>query len=125
MSQQELRECIDGVLLVDTRTPEEYSVSHLPGAVNWFDYKTQSLPTSFTDHLASGGSIVFYCSIGYRSGEATARAREVVGANHSLYNLRGGIFQWANEGGPLEGGERVHGYDDEWEQLLLPEKRMP
>jgi rhodanese-related sulfurtransferase len=125
IGQPELRESLDGVLLVDTRTPEEYAVSHLPGAVNWPDYKTAPLPQSVHAQLADGGPVVFYCSIGYRSGEATVRAEEVLGTGHALYNLRGGIFQWANEGGTLEGGERVHGYDEEWDQLLLPERRLP
>jgi rhodanese-related sulfurtransferase len=125
ITRGELSALSDEVLLVDTRSGEECAVSHLPGAVNWSDYKTGPLPDSVHSHLATGKPVVFYCSIGYRSGEATVRAVEMLGAGHSLYNLRGGIFQWANEGGTLEGGDRVHGYDEEWKQWLLPEKRQP
>ncbi|MBP9948055.1 MAG: rhodanese-like domain-containing protein [Vicinamibacteria bacterium] len=108
---------------MDTRTEEEFATSHLPGAINWPDYKSGELPIAAGQHVGADKPVVFYCSIGYRSGEATVRAAKLLDPNAKLFNLRGGIFQWANEGGPLEGGDRVHGYDEEWGQLLKPERR--
>ncbi len=123
ITQDALLASEDSILLVDTRTIEEYAVSHLPGAINWSEFRTEPIPESVSHHLAEGGTVVFYCSIGYRSGEAAMRAEELLGRGHSLYNLRGGIFQWANEGRTLEGGDRVHGFDAEWGRLLDPSVR--
>jgi len=129
MTQETLRSEYSSVLLVDARTVEEYAVSRLPGAINWPDYESTNPPDSIRAHLADSKPVVFYCSIGYRSGEAYVRAAELLGNQETLHNLRGGIFQWANEGGSLEGGNRVHGYNEEWERLLKAdvraERQMP
>lgn len=130
ITQPELRALLDGpargdVLLVDTRTREEYAVSHLQGAINWPDYAAGDVPENLRLHVEEGKPAVFYCSIGYRSGEAAVLARSALDGDAPLLNLRGGIFQWANEGGALEGGARVHPYDDEWGRLLRPELRAP
>lgn len=110
-------------LFVDTRAEEEFAVSRLAGALNWPDYKSGDLPEAVRRHAAEGKTVVFYCSIGYRSGEATVRAAKMLGPEAKAFNLRGGIFQWANEGGALEGSDRVHGYDEAWGKLLKPERR--
>lgn len=123
VGQRELRENLDGYLLVDVRSVEEFAVSRIPGATNWPDYKGGSLPAAVVSGAAKGKSVVLYCSIGYRSGEAAVRAAELLGGDVAVFNLRGGIFQWANEGGPLEGSQRVHGYDAEWSMLLDPARR--
>lgn len=114
-----------GTLPVDTRAPEEFAVSRLPGAIPWAPEDFGRVPESVRDAVARGDRIVFYCSIGERSGEAAERAAEALGAQAKLFNLYGGIFGWANAGGALEGGERVHGYDARWERLLRPDLRAP
>lgn len=108
-----------GVMLVDTRAPSEFLVSHLPGAIHWPDFGNQPLPTSVTLHVQSGGTVVFYCSIGYRSGEACVQAASLHPGGNFL-NLRGGIFQWSNEGRTLAGGNLVHGFNSRWERHLRP-----
>lgn len=123
VKQEDVRREPQVYLLVDTRIPEEFAVSHLPEAINWPGYKKDELPPKVAEAVNRGRDVVFYCSIGYRSGEAAMRAAELLGGTEHLWNLRGGIFQWANEGGPLEGGEKVHGYNSRWEKFLLPEKR--
>jgi rhodanese-related sulfurtransferase len=45
----------DKILLVDTRSPEAYGRSHIPGAVN-IPHRTMS--TATTDHLDKGALIV-------------------------------------------------------------------
>jgi len=64
--------------------------------------------------------IVVYCSVGVRSARL-ARALSATGAKQ-VFNLRGGIFEWANRGLPLVGpagpARSVHGYDAEWAVLL-------
>jgi len=118
-----------GVLLVDTRTADEYVVSHLPGAVSWNPYIQRELPANVSAFAREGGHLVFYCSIGYRSGYAAQRAAELLeqgGADTgALCNLRGGIFLWANEGGLLEGGSQVHPYNAKWGRLLRDDLRAP
>ena len=125
LSQSELAEDPQDYLIVDTRSEEEFAVSRLPGCVNWPAYQTSELPEEVNQAAASGKPIVFYCSIGYRSGEAAMRAIRLLETQSPIYNVRGGVFQWANEDRPLEGSDRVHGFDQEWIQFLRPEKRHP
>jgi len=125
IGQETVRQNPGDYLLVDTRSAEEIEVSRLPDAVRWTAYAEGSLPRPVREAADSGRPVVFYCSIGYRSGEAALRAAEQLGPQARVYNLRGGIFQWANEGGTLKGGDSVHGYDREWEEFLRPELRHP
>lgn len=128
ITQTELRDLLASgreVLIVDVRTVEEYAVSRLPGAVSWPDYRTAPPPAELVEHASLGRPVVFYCSIGYRSGEAAVRAARVLPEPSSLLNLRGGIFQWANEGQRLDGGVTVHGFDETWSRWLRPELRAP
>lgn len=113
------------VLLVDTRAEQEYRVSHLPHAVLWADFENADPPDRVLKHARSGQPVVFYCSIGYRSGMAASRVVQVAQPHWQIFNLKGGIFQWANEDQPLEGGPLVHGFDHEWSQLLRPDLRAP
>jgi rhodanese-related sulfurtransferase len=48
----------DKLLLVDTRSPEAYRKSHIPGAMN-IPHRTMSNAT--TAHLDKGALIVTYC----------------------------------------------------------------
>lgn len=109
------------VLLVDTRAQAEIDASRIPGAIAWPRYRWTTPPPEVRRHAEEGGLVLFYCSIGYRSGDACVRASRALGPDARVANLRGGIFQWANEGEPLEGGMKVHGYDEEWGRLLRPD----
>lgn len=125
VSVEEVAARPDHYLLVDTRAGAEFAVSRLPRAILWEEYQTHPPPEAVRQALAEDRPVVFYCSIGYRSGEAAFRARELLGQDANVLNLYGGIFRWANEGNGLEGGELVHPYDDEWGRLLEPEVRYP
>jgi rhodanese-related sulfurtransferase len=109
-------------LLLDARAPDEYAVSHLPGALR-VDPDAEAFP--MLDTVATDTPIVVYCSVGYRSAKVTERLREQGYAN--AVNLQGSIFRWANEGRPVvRDGERVrqvHPYDAVWGQLLDAELR--
>src|SRR5690348_14385390 len=79
-------------LLLDIRTPEEYAVSHLPGAEllepgsNVMDFKEK-----FKDQKEA----ILYCSVGYR---ASAMAREFIRSGWTNVRvLKGSIFQWIIE----------------------------
>ncbi|MDK2972037.1 MAG: hypothetical protein PWP23_1792 [Candidatus Sumerlaeota bacterium] len=122
----------DGILLVDTRADAEFAVSHLPGAIHWDPYENpEAVPEEVADALRAGRPAVFYCSIGYRSGHGADLAREALRARGTdvpataCLNLEGGIFEWAEQGGALEGGTLVHPYDARWGRLLRPDLRAP
>jgi rhodanese-related sulfurtransferase/thioredoxin-related protein len=106
-------------LLVDVRAREEFDVSHLRGAI-WAG--TEKAQADLLKRTPPDREIVFYCSVGWRSAQATERALKAGRAGVS--NLGGSIFQWANEGRPLMGMDDktpttlVHPYDDTWGQML-------
>lgn len=112
-------------LLIDVREPEEYAVSHLPGAVNAQGAALEDLVRE------AGGDrpVVLYCSVGYRSSRAVEQLRDKGFENIS--NLEGSIFEWANRGNPLVAGgpqsrtpaEAVHPFDEDWGVLLDAERR--
>ena len=112
-------------LLLDARTEAEFAVSHLPGARHVDpDAEAGALAAALAD-IDPEREIVVYCSVGVRSATVTARLREA-GFAH-VENLRGSIFEWANEGRPVvrDGREveAVHPYDAVWGRLLAPERR--
>ena len=105
------------VMLLDVREEAEVEVSHLLGAVRVNSVReAASLITSAPQHTI----IVAYCSVGYRSAELVAQLNKV--STREVYNLRGSLFQWANEQRPVyRGTERVttvHPFNDRWGTLL-------
>lgn len=105
------------VLLLDTRSPEEYAVSHLPGA-----RRIAPDATSFPalDTVAQDTPIIVYCSVGYRSARIASRLQSQGFSN--VANLEGSIFRWANEGRTVVRDDStvhaVHPYDATWGRLL-------
>jgi len=112
-------------LLIDVREPQEYAVSHLPGAVNAQGRALEQL----VREAGNDRAVVLYCSVGYRSSREVEKLRAQGFENVS--NLEGSIFEWANAGNPLVFGEpasqtparAVHPFDDEWGVLLDAERR--
>ncbi len=104
-------------LLLDIREPEEYQVSHLPGALLAANADAARTALRGVDR---DREIVVYCSVGMRS-SAVAEALQSNGFRR-VSNLRGGIFSWANEGRSLYSGERrvnaVHSFNRDWGRLL-------
>lgn len=105
------------VLLLDTRTPAEYKVSHLTGAkfVNFDSFEKNDFAG-----LSRGQTVVVYCSVGYRS-ERVGERLKALGFS-DVRNLYGGIFQWVNEGrlvynaaGPTR---QIHPYSVLWSAWL-------
>jgi rhodanese-related sulfurtransferase len=109
-------------LLLDIRTPAEYRVSHLRGAVPAADTKGALSALRGYDKAQP---IVVYCSVGWRS-SAAAEALQRAGYRN-VRNLKGGIFTWANEDRPLYRGQRrvstVHPFNRDWGRLLAPRYR--
>nr|WKN40242.1 rhodanese-like domain-containing protein [Tunicatimonas sp. TK19036] len=106
------------VTLLDTRSPEEFEVSHLQQA-RFIDY--DSFEISELQDVSKEDTVVLYCSVGYRS-ERIGEKLQKAGYRH-VYNLYGGIFQWKNEGKEVftpqnQPTDSVHTYNRNWSKWL-------
>jgi rhodanese-related sulfurtransferase len=121
---ERLRDGGDHFLLFDTRTPAEFEVSHLAGAINVAP--ATSADRFRQDHAPriAGRDCIFYCAVGVRSATLAQRIAPVARAAGvgSVANLRGGIFAWHNSGGPLVNAAgraiAVHSYGGRWHRFL-------
>lgn len=101
------------VMLLDSREPREYEVSHLPGArlVGFDHFDIQQVAD-----LPKNTPLVVYCTVGYRSEKIAERL--LAAGFTEVYNLYGGIFEWKNQGMPVysDKGEtsQVHAYSPSW-----------
>ena len=87
----------DGVQVIDVRTPAEFAAGHLPDAVN-IDVES----SGFADQVAAldkGVTYAVYCRSGNRSKTATAQMADAGIA--TIYELDGGINDWAAAGYPI------------------------
>ncbi|MEH1803873.1 MAG: rhodanese-like domain-containing protein [Nostoc sp.] len=104
-------------LVLDARSQAEYAVSHIETAVR-IDPLTEDLAAVAT--VSKDRTIVVYCAVGYRSAKLAQKLDEA--GIKCIYNLTGGIFQWANEGRPIfQNGHPtkvVHPYNAIWGKLL-------
>ena len=105
-------------IFLDTRSLEEYKVSHIKDAI-WVGYKKFSL--SRMKQIDKSRPLIMYCSIGYRSGKITLILKEAGYKN--IYNLYGGIFLWLNKGYPIYDSEnkdtlKIHPYNKKWGKWL-------
>lgn len=110
----ELELCLDSVLLMDTRTAEEFAISSIQGAT-YVGYKDFDITPWL--QLPRETPIVVYCSVGYRSEKI---GEEFQSAGFSdVKNLHGGIFHWANSGKTIvddcdEPTLKLHAYNELW-----------
>ena len=91
----------DKILLVDTRSPEAYRRSHIPGAMN-IPHRTMSNAT--TAHLDKGALIVTYCD-GIRCNGSTKGALNMLQLGFRVKELIGGLDCWRYDGYPVDGLE--------------------
>lgn len=87
----------EGFYIIDVRTPEEYASGHIEGAVN-LDYNNGKFAAAL-DKLDKNGAYLLIC----RSGGRSAGARDLMaGAGFfKIYNMLGGMNQWAADGNPV------------------------
>lgn len=104
-------------LVLDARSKEEYAVSHLIDARR-ININAVTLKQAFRE--PTNQAIVVYCSVGYRSAKVVQQLQQA-GFNQ-IFNLEGGLFQWANEQRPLfhagQPTQRVHPYNAVWGLLI-------
>lgn len=91
----------DRIVLVDTRSPEVYERSHIPGAIN-IPHRTMTAAT--TAHVDRGALIVTYCD-GIRCNGSTKGALNMVQLGFRVKELIGGLDCWRQDGYPVDGLE--------------------
>jgi len=97
----------DRIVLVDTRSPEVYGRSHIPGAVN-IPHRAMSAAT--TAHLDREALIVTYCD-GIRCNGSTKGALKMVQLGFRVKELIGGLDCWRYDGYPVDGLDPVQPAD--------------
>jgi rhodanese-related sulfurtransferase len=101
MSQQKLRQRMQGqhdILLIDVRTADEYSLGHVPGAIN-IPYKelAERLGEVRSNHEKG---IVVYCESGRRAGIAEGILQQA--GLDNIRHLEGDMAAWRDSGLPIE-----------------------
>jgi rhodanese-related sulfurtransferase len=86
-----------GTQVIDVRTPEEFAAGHLDGAVN-IDVQSPDFATQVAA-LDKAATYAVYCRSGNRSKAATKHMADAGIA--SIYELGGGINEWAAAGLPV------------------------
>jgi rhodanese-related sulfurtransferase len=97
-SQELLNEPPSGLVVLDIRTPEEYSEGHLAGSSN-LDFYEPDFADSL-DALDKELPYFVYCRSGNRSSTAIETMKEL--GFTEVYELDGGIVKWAEAGLPIE-----------------------
>lgn len=76
-----------GAILIDVRTPAEFSAGHIQGATN-IDFENSNF-ISEVEKLDPAKTYFVYCRSGNRSGQAVALMKRAGILN--IYDLRGGV----------------------------------
>ena len=122
ISPDELKSMKEEVILLDTREPEEYKISHIEGATcagyDGFD-------KTVVKDIPKDTKIVVYCSIGYRSEKIGEKLQKM--GYSQVYNLYGSIFEWVNQGNDLvnekkEKTTKLHTYNKAWSKWVDEKK---
>lgn len=102
ISASDLKERLDSdtpPLVVDLRTPVEFRIVHIPGALN---IPLPELEDRLDElHTAGAGGVLIYCLTGSR----TLQAEPILYA-HDIepYHLEGMLQAWLKQGYPIEKG---------------------
>lgn len=112
-------------VIFDIRKPDEFTVSHIAGAIQVNpDTPSEDFMAQF-GHLLKGKQTIFYCSVGRRSSKLAQNLAPTMKANglQPPMNLVGGVFQWSNEHHPLVDQnttptKAVHPYNRSWSRFI-------
>lgn len=110
------------LLIFDTRPAAEYAVSHIENAYRIDpDMRAAAFSTQF-GAAAQDKILIFYCSVGVRSSQLAEALLDDLPGARGIYNLRGGLFGWHNEGRALVNAagptRAIHPFDNKWGQLI-------
>ena len=79
------------VILIDVRTPMEFSQGHIQGSVN-VDFKEEKDFQNYFENLDKSETIFLYCRSGNRSRKSAEKLIDL-GFN-KIYDLDGGVIEW-------------------------------
>jgi rhodanese-related sulfurtransferase len=86
-----------GVITLDVRTPGEFNEGHIEGA-QLIDFQSGNFENEIAT-LDKSKTYAVYCRSGSRSGQAVKVMSDA--GFTDLYNLDGGVIDWASAGLPL------------------------
>jgi rhodanese-related sulfurtransferase len=86
-----------GIITLDVRTPGEFNEGHIEGA-KLIDFQSGNFESEIAT-LDKTKTYAVYCRSGSRSGQAVKIMSDAGFTN--IYNLDGGVIDWANAGLPL------------------------
>ncbi len=86
-----------GVIVLDVRTPSEFSAGHIANAIN-INLEGSDFATEVSK-LDKNATVAVYCRSGNRSGVATKQMAEL--GFTDMYDMQGGILDWEAAGGPV------------------------
>ena len=86
-----------GVITLDVRTPIEFAEGHIEGA-RLMDFQSGNFENEIAA-LDKNATYAVYCRSGNRSGQAVKVMQDAGFTN--VFNMNGGVIEWANAGFPL------------------------
>ncbi len=86
-----------GIILLDVRTPGEFAEDFIKVA-RLIDFQSGNFKNEIAS-LDKNATYAVYCRSGNRSGQAVNVMHDA--GFHNVYNLNGGVIDWANAGLPL------------------------
>jgi len=86
-----------GVITLDVRTPIEFAEGHIQGA-RLIDFQSGNFENEIAA-LDKNATYAVYCRSGNRSGQAVKVMQDA--GFTSVFNMNGGVIDWANAGLPL------------------------
>ena len=99
------------VVLIDARSLEEHSVSHIKNSFHVPDDISDANLEAFLlqntrnlEQKEEDVRIVCYCSVGYRSSDMARRISKLMQPDNKvigIHNMEGSLFKWANENRPM------------------------
>jgi len=94
------------VLLVDARSPEEYMLGHIPGAINVPEGKVDEYFKKYEKQIKAAGLLIIYCSGGScGTSEEVAKALIAKGIADSKVAVdQDGLPGWMRGKNPIETG---------------------
>ncbi|MFP4845080.1 rhodanese-like domain-containing protein [Winogradskyella sp. PE311] len=126
MTVQELAMPKTDAVILDSREPKEYEVSHISNAINvgYDHFDINAIQNVVKD---KSKVIVVYCSVGIRSEDIGEKLKDAGYTN--VYNLFGGIFEWKNKGFTVYDSEnketkKVHTFSKAWSKWLKKGKKV-
>ncbi len=95
-----MRQQVDGPVLIDVRTPEEFAAGRAVGAI-LVPLDTIQKERDRLTKVAGGKSLALICRSGHRSQRA-AEILKAAGYMGKIYNVSGGTNAWQQAGLPIE-----------------------